>query len=160
MNFSSIHFIFTLFVFAQVAFSFDANRLLGLVNQERQKVGVPALSIDPRLMVAATRHTLYQAAVQRMTHDEPNRSLGQRISETGYPWSNIGENVAAGFGDEVSVMNAWMNSPEHRSNILNPIFTQIGVAYDSRGSYWTQEFGRPMASRKRSPKFARSTKYH
>ncbi|KAK9759634.1 hypothetical protein K7432_017177 [Basidiobolus ranarum] len=158
MQFSIFHLIFTLLVFTKVAFSFDANKLLHLVNQERQKVGVPALSIDSRLTVAATRHNLYQVTFQRMTHDEPNRSLGQRISETGYVWSNIGENVAGGFGDEVSVMNAWMNSPGHRSNILNPVFTHIGIAFDSRGSYWTQEFGRPMVSRKRSPKFARSNK--
>jgi uncharacterized protein YkwD len=43
-------------------------------------------------------------------------------------------------------MTAWMNSPEHRANILDPSFTDIGVgiAYDSRGEpYYTQEFGEP-----------------
>ncbi|KAK9760375.1 hypothetical protein K7432_015677, partial [Basidiobolus ranarum] len=105
MMFSLCHLIITFLVFVKVALAFDANTLLALVNQQRQNAGVPALTIDPRLTVAAERHTLYQAAVQMMTHDEPNRSLGQRISEIGYGWSNIGENVAAGFGDEVSVMN-------------------------------------------------------
>ncbi|KAK9685826.1 hypothetical protein K7432_015354 [Basidiobolus ranarum] len=158
MKFSTFHLILTLFIFAKVALSFDANTLLALVNQQRQNIGIPALTIEQRLTVAAERHTLYQVAVQRMTHDEPNRSLGQRISETGYGWSNVGENVAAGFGDEASVMNAWMNSPEHRSNILNPIFTQIGIAYDARGSYWTQEFATPMTLRRRSLRLIRNSK--
>ncbi|KAK9759959.1 hypothetical protein K7432_016484 [Basidiobolus ranarum] len=158
MNFSIFYFSFLMVVFAEVVLSFDANKLLALVNQERQRVDAPGLTIDPRLTMAAERHTLYQVAIQKMTHDEPNRSLGQRIDETGYMWTNVGENVAAGFGDEISVMIAWMNSPAHRKNILNPIFTQIGMAYDPRGSYWTQEFGRAITSRKRSPKFQETNK--
>ncbi|ORY02529.1 SCP-domain-containing protein [Basidiobolus meristosporus CBS 931.73] len=153
MKFSAFQILLPLTVVAQLALAFDANTLLGMVNQERQKVGVPVLSLDARLMVAAQRHNAYQVSIQTMTHDEPNRSLGDRVSETGYQWSNVGENVAAGFPDEASVMNAWMNSPEHRSNILSPAFTQIGVAYNPQGSYWTQEFARPMIMRKRSPKF-------
>ncbi|KAK9759935.1 hypothetical protein K7432_016530 [Basidiobolus ranarum] len=153
MKFSNL---FTaVFAFSGVAVSFDANVLLALVNQQRQLVGAPALTMDPRLTLAAERHTIFQATIHEMTHDEPGRTLGQRISETGYVWSNIGENVAAGFGDEVSVMNAWMNSPEHRRNILNPIFTQTGMAYDSQGSYWTQDFGRPMTLRRRSARISR-----
>ncbi|KAK9695711.1 hypothetical protein K7432_012828 [Basidiobolus ranarum] len=153
MKFSNL--FVAVFAFSGVAFSFDPNALLALVNQQRQLVGVPALTIDPRLTLAAERHTLFQATIHKMTHDEPNRTLGQRISETGYVWSNIGENVAAGFGDEASVMNAWMNSPEHRRNILNPIFTQIGMAYDPQGSYWTQDFGRPMTLRRRLVRVSR-----
>ncbi|KAK9768412.1 hypothetical protein K7432_001012 [Basidiobolus ranarum] len=144
-----------IFAFSGVAFSFDPNVLLALVNQQRQLVGAPALTIDPRLALAAERHTIFQATIHEMTHDEAGLTLGQRISQTGYVWSNIGENVAAGFGDAVSVMNAWMNSPEHRRNILNPIFTQTGIAYDPQGSYWTQDFGRPMVVRKRSARVFR-----
>ncbi|ORX99631.1 SCP-domain-containing protein [Basidiobolus meristosporus CBS 931.73] len=139
--------------FSGAILAFDPNILLALVNQQRALVGAPALTIDPRLALAAERHTLYQATMHEMTHDEPNTTLGQRISATGYPWSNIGENVAAGYGDAVSVMNAWMNSPEHRRNILDPIFTQTGIAYDPQGSYWTQDFGRPMMMRKRAEKY-------
>ncbi|ORX99630.1 SCP-domain-containing protein [Basidiobolus meristosporus CBS 931.73] len=139
--------------FSGAILAFDPNILLALVNQQRALVGAPALTIDPRLDLAARRHTLYQATMQQMTHDEPNTTLGQRISATGYPWSNIGENVAAGYGDAVSVLNAWMNSPAHRRNILDPIFTQTGIAYVPQGSYWTQEFGRPMMMRKRTSKF-------
>ncbi|ORX94859.1 SCP-domain-containing protein [Basidiobolus meristosporus CBS 931.73] len=158
MQFFSYYLILSVLVFAKLALAFDANRLLALVNQERQKAGVPPLSLDPKLTMAAQRHTLYQATIRTMTHDQPNRTLGDRIDETGYVWGSIGENVAAGFGDEMSVMNAWMNSPGHRSNILNPVFTQIGVAYDPRGSYWTQEFARPVVSRKRASKFVGARK--
>ncbi|KAK9687466.1 hypothetical protein K7432_014781, partial [Basidiobolus ranarum] len=79
MKFSIIHFYFALVVFVEVVLSFDGNRLLALVNQERQKMGIPGLTIDTRLTLAAERHNLYQVAIQKMTHDEPNRSLEQRI---------------------------------------------------------------------------------
>ncbi|KYH34777.1 cysteine-rich secretory protein family protein [Clostridium tepidiprofundi DSM 19306] len=57
-----------------------------------------------------------------------------------------GENIALGQRTPKEVMNSWMNSPGHRSNILNPNYTEIGVgiAYSKdRGIYWTQMFIRP-----------------
>jgi uncharacterized protein YkwD len=69
-----------------------------------------------------------------------------RAAYVGYKYSWLGENIAFNYPDDNSVMIAWMNSPEHRANILNPNFTQIGVgiAYDSKGEpYYTQDFGAP-----------------
>ena len=45
-----------------------------------------------------------------------------------------------GYATPEAVMNAWMNSPGHRANILNASYTQIGVGYVADGNYWTQEF--------------------
>ena len=54
-----------------------------------------------------------------------------------------GENIAMGQPTAASVMNAWMNSPGHKANILSVNFTEIGVgvAKDASGTiYWTQQF--------------------
>ena len=56
-----------------------------------------------------------------------------------------GENIAAGYGNSSAVMNGWMNSPGHRSNILNAGFKRLGVGYvyipnSEYGYYWVQIF--------------------
>lgn len=76
-----------------------------------------------------------------MTHTGSNgSSAGDRIRANGGSFRTWGENVAAGFGSANGVVNGWMNSSGHRANILNPAFTQIGVAvsYAADGTpYWT-----------------------
>lgn len=58
-------------------------------------------------------------------------------------YTAAGENIAYGQPTAQAVMDAWMNSPGHRANILNRSYTQIGVGAvsDSNGIlYWTQDF--------------------
>ena len=64
----------------------------------------------------------------------------------GIRFSSAGENIAMGQSTPAQVMNSWMSSEGHRSNILNQNFTQIGVGLAKGGSgryYWTQMFIRP-----------------
>lgn len=65
----------------------------------------------------------------------PRREAG--ISDLG------GENIARGQADAAAVMQAWMNSPGHRANILNCDFKTLGVGVHlgSGGPWWTQDFG-------------------
>lgn len=68
------------------------------------------------------------------------------INSFGLKFSSAGENIAMGQRTPQEVVQAWMNSPGHRSNILNKNFTEIGVglAKDANGNpYWTQMFIRP-----------------
>jgi uncharacterized protein YkwD len=72
----------------------------------------------------------------------------QRITNAGYNWSSVGENIAAGQQTVQSVMTAWMDSPGHCENIMNPVYTEMGAAsYVVTGAdfsiYWTQNFARP-----------------
>jgi uncharacterized protein YkwD len=120
-------------------------QILGLVNQERAKVGADPLKINEQLDLAADQHTLDQASMNKMSHTGSNGSnMGDRIKNVGYVFSSAGENVAYGFGDAAAVMNGWMNSEGHRQNILNPNYKEIGIGYaqgaDGR-PYWTQDFG-------------------
>jgi hypothetical protein len=74
------------------------------------------------------------------------------FQKVGYNFIYAGENLAVNFVDSSDVMNAWMNSPEHKANILNSHFTQIGIAvatgtYDGRPAVFAvQLFGTPVST--------------
>lgn len=74
-------------------------------------------------------------------------SAGTRATAAGYTWSTWGENIAAGQPTVASVVQAWMASPGHCANIMNPRFRDIGVACVSGGAgntyrtYWTMTLG-------------------
>ncbi len=71
----------------------------------------------------------------------------ERMENNGYQnWTHIGENVAFGQVDTAQVMDAWMKSDGHCKNIMNPKFSEIGMAFvEDAGTpsqkYWTQNFG-------------------
>ncbi|MGY2893505.1 CAP domain-containing protein [Deinococcus sp. UYEF24] len=72
----------------------------------------------------------------------------QRITQAGYVWKVSGENVAAGYtiGGAFDVVAAWLNSPGHCSNIMNPKYKEMGVSYVFNdkmkyNSFFTQDFG-------------------
>ena len=79
-------------------------------------------------------------------HPNIGSTIKERIEYTGYTWSRYGENIAAGYGTLESTMIAWLDSPGHCSNIMNPNFKEVGMALviktDSQYyDYWTQDFG-------------------
>ncbi len=125
--------------------SAQAREVVNLANAERAKAGCGALSIDDKLMTAAQRHSQDQADHQKMSHTGSDGSdPGDRIDRVGYQWRTYGENVAWNQKTPAAVMDAWMNSPGHRANILNCAFTEIGVGIaSSNGPYWTQVFAAP-----------------
>lgn len=123
----------------------ELREVVDLVNQERAKAGCKALTVDDKLTLAAQRHSQDQADHKKMSHDGSDGSdVGDRLDRVGYAWRSYGENVAWNQQSPAAVMDAWMNSPGHRANILNCSFTEIGVGVArSNGPYWTQDFGTP-----------------
>ncbi|MEU9738748.1 CAP domain-containing protein [Micromonospora chersina] len=123
----------------------ELREVVDLVNQERAKAGCKALTVDDKLVLAAQRHSQDQADHKTMSHDGSDGSdVGDRLDRVGYTWRSYGENVAWNQQSPAAVMDAWMNSPGHRANILNCSFTEIGVGVArSNGPYWTQDFGTP-----------------
>jgi uncharacterized protein YkwD len=116
---------------------------LRLVNEERAKAGCAPLQKVDKLQTAASQHSAEQAGRDRMGHDGNNGStINDRLKGLGY--SSWWENVAQA-PDAQAVVNAWMNSPTHRSAILNCAYTQTGLdseKSDASGKwYWTQTFG-------------------
>jgi uncharacterized protein YkwD len=122
-------------------------QVLTLVNQERAKAGCAALTRDSKLASAARAHSADMAAKGYFDHTTPSGvTAAQRITNAGYRWSSMGENIAEGQRTPAEVMQAWMNSSGHRANILNCGFRNIGVglAYNSSHTpFWTQDFATP-----------------
>ncbi|AFZ33380.1 SCP-like extracellular (plasmid) [Gloeocapsa sp. PCC 7428] len=118
-----------------------AQRVLELSNAERSRVGAPPLSLHPQLMAAAQQHTDLMAQRNEMTHQFPGQpELGDRISQAGYRWSRVAENLTRRSSPEEAV-SSWMDSPPHRENLLNPELQHLGVGFAN--GFWTQKFARP-----------------
>jgi uncharacterized protein YkwD len=119
-----------------------AQRVLDLTNAARRKVGAPALSLHPRLTVAAQNHSNMMAQRRQLTHQFPGQpGVRDRIIRAGYPAGLAGENAARGQRTAEQVMSSWMKSPGHRKNLLNPQYRHLGVGYAN--GFWTQKFARP-----------------
>jgi uncharacterized protein YkwD len=104
------------------------NEIADRVNSERGMRGMRPLKVTLSLMHSARSWSGRQASERRMYHSN---------------WPGMGENVAYGQKDPADVMRAWLTSPGHRANILNPKYTEIGVGVVIAGNgqaYYTQHF--------------------
>ncbi|KOV64065.1 sigma-70 family RNA polymerase sigma factor [Streptomyces sp. MMG1121] len=122
----------------------QVGQVIALVNQQRATAGCGPVSENADLDKAAQGHSDDMAARGYFDHVSPDGTdPGQRITAAGYRWSTYGENIAEGQPTPQAVMDAWMNSPGHRANILNCAFKEIGVGVNkgSGGPLWTQDFG-------------------
>lgn len=118
--------------------------VISQINKIRTDAGLKQLSYNVLLALAADKHARFMAETSTLTHD----GWSERIIETGFKFSSLGQNIAyTQGGSGVSTLVAsWMDSPSHRKNILNPISTLTGVscADDNKGSiFWAQNFGTP-----------------
>jgi len=124
-----------------------AEMILKLVNQERSKAGVPALTLSTKLTDIANTKAQDMADKNYFSHDSPTYgSPFDMLKHFGVSYSYAGENIAAGQKSAQEVMQSWMNSSGHKANILNKNYTQLGVGYTEGGQYgteWVQLFIRP-----------------
>lgn len=117
------------------------NKVLELVNVERQKAGLPALQMDEALRNVARKKSEDMQAKKYFDHNSPTYgSPFDMMKQFGISYKMAGENIAMGQRTPEEVVKAWMNSPGHRANILKNGFTHIGVGYVANGNYWTQMF--------------------
>lgn len=117
--------------------------VVALINEQRTAHGCPALHDDPRLRTAAVGHSADMRARNYFAHNTPDGiTPWTRIEAQGYPDPSA-ENIAMGQQTPQEVVNAWMNSPGHRANILNcsSKAVGIGVQFGPDGPWWTQDFG-------------------
>ena len=99
---------------------------------------------------AAEGHSQDMAAKDYFSHTSADgRTLADRVNATGYAWSSLGENIAAGYVGIDSVMDGWIASPGHCANLMNAGFAEVGVVCvagtnaDAYSTYWTMDLGRP-----------------
>ena len=116
-----------------------------LINAQRTLAGLSELGLDHRLNIAADQHSTDMAVNGCFQHDSCDGTNTFDRILTHYPASSaMGEIIAAGFKDAASVVDAWMNSPGHRAQILGASFQGMGVGLvrgGSFGTYWTVDFG-------------------
>jgi len=115
-----------------------------LVNQERAKQGLAPLKYNSELSNVARTKSADMRDNNYFSHTSPTYgSPFDMMKKFGIDYMAAGENIAMGQPTAASVMDAWMNSPGHKANILSKNFTEIGVgvAKDKSGTiYWTQQF--------------------
>jgi uncharacterized protein YkwD len=122
-----------------------------LTNIERTHYRRAALRPNPRLMRAAQLQAEQMAQAGHMAHVLPDARYPRtedRIAAANYRWRMVGENVAFGQANAARVLDSWMHSRGHRTNILNSTFTEMGAGYavDRTGRpYYVQVFGRPLS---------------
>ncbi|TYQ16181.1 UNVERIFIED_CONTAM: spore coat assembly protein SafA/uncharacterized YkwD family protein [Acetivibrio alkalicellulosi] len=123
------------------------NEVIRLVNAERSKNGLPALKANWQVSRVARYKSQDMVDKGYFSHTSPTYGSPFRMMESfGVKFSTAGENIAMGQRTPAEVMNAWMNSPGHRNNILSPSFTEIGVGLAKAANgrtYWTQMFIKP-----------------
>ncbi|MCV3216720.1 CAP domain-containing protein [Plectonema radiosum NIES-515] len=127
------------------------NRVLELTNAQRLQAGLQPLTLNSKLNNSAQAHSEDMALHDFFNHKGSNgSSMGDRAKASGYQFSRLGENIAAGYATPEDVVQGWLNSPGHRANILNPSYREIGIGYYylandtgnvNQNYYWTQDFG-------------------
>lgn len=127
-----------------------ASVLVDLANDDREALALPTLAANPLLTAAAQAKANDMAAKDYFSHTTPEGyDSWHWFREAGYDYQFAGENLAVNFVDSGDVQKAWMNSPTHRDNIVNPKYTEIGIAtavgmYQGREAVFAvQMFGRP-----------------
>ncbi len=121
-------------------------QVVDLVNAERAKNGLSALTLDTSVSNVARIKSQDMATNNYFSHESPTYGrAGDMLKQFGIKYTAWGENIASGQKTPQEVVTAWMNSSGHRANILASDFTKIGVGYatNSNGkAYWTQIFTR------------------
>lgn len=101
--------------------------LLTNTNEERTSRGLKALTTNSKLATAAQNKAADMAAKDYWSHVSPSgKTPWAFITEAGYSYQTAGENLAYGFATSSDTVTGWMNSSEHRANILNTSYTNIG----------------------------------
>jgi hypothetical protein len=104
------------------------SEVIRLTNAQRQASGLSALSENSALDSAALAKGNDMLAKGYWAHFAPDgTSPWSFFLSFGYKYRYAGENLARDFSDPNSAVSAWMNSPTHRENILNPNYKEIGV---------------------------------
>lgn len=119
----------------------NAERVAALVNKVRRDNGLSELKIFPLLSEAASVRARELSVSFAHTRPDGTRFLTV-LDDYGIPWGSIAENAAFGQPTPESAITSWLNSENHRKNLLNPNFNYIGVgAYEVNGTYyWDQIF--------------------
>ncbi len=132
---------------------FDKDEMLQGVNEARAESrrcggkkheATHPLGWNEKLAQAALDHANDMAENEFFDHTGSDGStIVERVERQDYVWRAVGENIAMGPRTVADVMNGWLESPGHCSNIMNPDFREMGAAISDDGQYWVQVFAAP-----------------
>jgi uncharacterized protein YkwD len=123
--------------------------VLVLINDLRAEAGVASLVPNETLIRVAESYACEMVEEDFFAHENPETGIGsgERLTSAGYIYWAMGENLAVAQTSAEEVVAAWMNSPRHRENILDPSWREVGMAVRTGGTYgwyWVQEFADPV----------------
>jgi uncharacterized protein YkwD len=111
-----------------------ASQLLGQINLTRARRGLRPLRLSAGLTAAANQHSGSMAAKGYFSHDSANggsffKRIASFYSYRGYSKWSAGENILWSTPDigPAGALRLWMNSPEHRANLLNHSWREVGL---------------------------------
>lgn len=119
-----------------------------LINEQRNERGLPSLTVSRKLNTSAQRWTNSMVAHGEFSHAH----FVARIDAVHYDWQLAEENIATGYGTPSQAVAAWMASPDHCRNVLDPAVRNVGTGetpapvrgWASGPATWTQDFGLAM----------------
>jgi len=127
--------------------------LENFINQARQANGLGTLTENTKLDQAAQMKAENMVQNQYFDHTSPTGITPWFwFLQAGYKYKYAGENLAVGFYDSQEVYDAWLNSPSHKANILNPHYTDVGTAVlagfgPNNSIVVVQEFASPLPAK-------------
>lgn len=134
---------------------FNVQNIIWYTNYYRSLDNLPPLKSSKKLTASATAKNNNMVDDSYFDHKDPKtgRVFDWFITAEHYDYIKTGENLASGdFRTSYEVVNAWMKSPSHRKNLLDPSYTEIGIAIQPtkrKGQdivLVTQHFGKPRTS--------------
>lgn len=114
------------------ASNYEPDQIVVRVNKERVDKGLPPLVVNEKLQLAAQNKVSDMAKNNYFSHISPvdGTKWSDFIKQTEYKYLEAGENLANGYNNVEEMVQAWMNSPTHRENILSTGYFETGVAYE------------------------------
>lgn len=128
-------------------------KLLSRINQDRSTRNLQPLRLNPVLSKVALSHSIYMQKNEELTHcGELDTSFADRINAGGYFFAEAAENIALSTKKADDTFDLWMESENHRGNILNPAFSDFGAGLvstlpqnrNSANYYWTLLLACPL----------------
>lgn len=112
-----------------ISYSISESELLRDTNIKRAENGLAPLSVNSQLTLSAGQKATHMMTNNYWAHFAPDGTTPWSFMRAnGYDYVYAGENLAKGFTDSETIVDAWMKSPSHRENLLSPKYNEIGFA--------------------------------
>lgn len=128
----------------------EEQKLLTLTNNLRRDLGLAVLAPQVPLQISSLAKASDMAKYNYLSHVSPSEAnLGNFLTDAGYNYQVAGENLAMGFSSAEEIFAAWLKSPSHYANLVDPDFTEFGVSlqpglYNQYSTvYVAEHFGTP-----------------